>query len=310
MADQAIKDLIYKAQTIGNIEPIEYMIPYPSTQALIEGQNIKFGDQIVYKDHNITNIDFYRLIQQTAHWLSEQGIKPKDNVIIEENEFPQTELMLFGLWHMGARGTILENKNVKIDKTLAPKILHKESNLIEKVSSYPKNFEPEHKALLNETAINIISDKGIIFLSHYGLLVNTNSLQKALELKPGVSLFCDIPPTSSSWVVMKVLLPIYSRCIYTKKNPSIIITFKDIEKGTGFQLRKDWENLEGFRDYHIGVCTENTAAFCIGKTPMHLTDFKIKNEKLWVKGHSVMNGYLNQNKNKVSFKNDYLIIQK
>ena len=33
---------IYKAQTIGNIEPIEYMIPYPSTQAIIEGQIIKY----------------------------------------------------------------------------------------------------------------------------------------------------------------------------------------------------------------------------------------------------------------------------
>ena len=116
MADQAIKDLIYKAQTIGNIEPIEYMIPYPSTQALIEGQNIKFGDQIINKDHNITNLGFYRIIQQTAHWLSEQGIRPKDNVIIEEIEFPQTELILFGLWHIGARGTILENKDIKINK--------------------------------------------------------------------------------------------------------------------------------------------------------------------------------------------------
>ena len=308
MADQAIKDLIYKAQTIGNIEPIEYMIPYPSTQALIEGQNIKLGDQIIYKDHNITNIDFYRLIQQTAHWLSEQGIKPKDNVIIEEIKFPQTELMLFGLWHMGARGTILENKNVKIDKTLALKILHKEINLIEKVSSYPKNFEPEHKALLSETAINIISDKGIIFLSHYGLLVNTNSLQKALELKPGVSLFCDIPPTSSSWVVIKAILPIYSGCIYTKVDPSIIITFNAIDKSAGFQLRDDWENLDKYKDHHIGVCTENSAAFCIGKEPIHLTDFKIVGKKLLVKGHSVMNGYLNQDK--MIFKNDYLIISK
>ena len=55
MQNHNIDKLIYKAQTIGNIEPIEYMTPYPSTQALIEGQNIKYGKHIVYDDYNISN---------------------------------------------------------------------------------------------------------------------------------------------------------------------------------------------------------------------------------------------------------------
>ena len=38
-----LKERIYKAQCIGNVEPIEYMIPYPSMRSLIEGQNIKFS---------------------------------------------------------------------------------------------------------------------------------------------------------------------------------------------------------------------------------------------------------------------------
>ena len=59
MQNHNIDKLIYKAQTIGNIEPIEYMTPYPSTQALIEGQNIKYGKHIVYDDYNISNYDFY-----------------------------------------------------------------------------------------------------------------------------------------------------------------------------------------------------------------------------------------------------------
>ena len=46
---------IYKAQCIGNVEPIEYMIPYPNTHALIEGQNIKFAEQVIYEQGNITN---------------------------------------------------------------------------------------------------------------------------------------------------------------------------------------------------------------------------------------------------------------
>ena len=306
MANQTNKDLLYKSQTIGNIEPIEYMIPYPSTQALIEGQIIKFKNQIIYKDHNITNMDFYRLIQQTAHWLSEQGIRPKDNVIIEQLQFPQTELILFGLWHLGARGTIFENTDINVDKTLSIKKLNKESNLLEKISSYSSDFIPEYKALLGETAVNIVSRNGIIFLSHYGLLVNANGLQKALGLKSGSSFYSDLSPVSSSWVVIKAILPIYSGCIYTKADPSIIITFNAVDKSAGYQLRDDWENLDKFKDHHIGVCTENSAAFCIGKEPIHLTDFKIVGKKLSVKGHSVMNGYLDQDK--MIFKNGYLII--
>ena len=39
-----LKKLIYKAQCIGNVEPIEYMVPYPNLRALNEGKvnlNIK-----------------------------------------------------------------------------------------------------------------------------------------------------------------------------------------------------------------------------------------------------------------------------
>ena len=43
-----IKNNIYKAQCIGNVEPIEYMIPYPSMRSLIEGQNIKYNNTDYY----------------------------------------------------------------------------------------------------------------------------------------------------------------------------------------------------------------------------------------------------------------------
>ena len=82
--------LLYKAQTIGNIEPIEYMIPYPSTQALIEGKTLKFGNQIIYEDYKITNIDFYKLVQKTANWLNDKGIQPKENVLIEKKSPKET----------------------------------------------------------------------------------------------------------------------------------------------------------------------------------------------------------------------------
>ena len=67
---------IYKAQTIGNIEPIEYMIPYPSTQAIIEGQilNIKMKK---FSRCGLTNIEFFNSIQRMSNWLNDQGVVPK-----------------------------------------------------------------------------------------------------------------------------------------------------------------------------------------------------------------------------------------
>ena len=301
-------DLLYRAQTIGNIEPIEYMIPYPNTQSLIEGQTIKFGEQIIYKDYGISNMDLYKKIKQTANWLTSQRIKPKDNVIIEKLDFPQSELILLGLWQLGARGVILENEGLSIDKRLSAKKLKIEKSFFEEIASYSSDFIPDYKALLSETAVNVIMENKIILLSHYGLLVNTNSLLKILDIKPGQSFFSDICARSSSWVVIKLLLPIYSGCVYSKNDPAITISYNKLEKRKGFLIRNDWENFENFKSNHIGICTENSAAFCVGKQPLHLTDFKIYNKKICIKGHSVMNGYIN--KNKMAFEEDYLIIKK
>ncbi len=68
---------IYKAQTIGNIEPIEYMIPYPSTQAIIEGQIIKYKNEKVFKDYGLTNNDFFNSIQRISNWLNDQVYSQK-----------------------------------------------------------------------------------------------------------------------------------------------------------------------------------------------------------------------------------------
>ena len=36
-----LKKRIYQAQCIGNVEPIEHMVPYPNLRSLVDGQNIK-----------------------------------------------------------------------------------------------------------------------------------------------------------------------------------------------------------------------------------------------------------------------------
>jgi len=46
----------------------------------------------------------------------------------------------------------------------------------------------------------------------------------------------------------------------------------------------------------------------LDNNPIHLTDYKIIEYELWLKGHSLMNGYLVEDK--MVFKDDYLIIKK
>jgi len=306
----SLADRIYRAQCIGNVEPIEYMVPYPSTQSLIEGQNIKFSDQIIYKKKNITNLRFYEFVQQTAHWLDGLGIQPKDRVIIQQLEFPQTEILLFGIWHLGAIGVLIENEIIiPIDKikNFAKKIPAK-INLISEIKSFPTFFDPKYKALLSDEALVFINKDKSIRLSHYNLLVNTNSIQKALDLKVRTKLSCNLRPISTAWVVFKAILPIYAGCLYTESNPDIIFSFSDVNQKNGFQLRNDWENLEEFENHHFGICPENTAAFCLGDSPVHLTHYEKGKSELKIQGHSVMMGYLNDNANEIGFRDEALYL--
>ena len=107
---------------------------------------------------------------------------------------------------------------------------------------------------------------------------------------------------------MKLLLPIYSGCMYSKNDPAITISYNKLGGRKGYLIRNDWENHEDFKSNHIGVCTENSAAFCVGKQSLHLTDFKIYEKNIWIKGHSVMNGYID--KKKMNFEENYLVIEK
>ena len=300
------KTQLYSAQTIGNIEPIEYMIPYPGTQAIIEGQIIKYGDKSIFSDYNLKNIEFYELIQKMANWLTEQGINPKDNVVIEENSSLHSLLLLYSLWHMGAKGVFLENSNVKINKKLNVKRINFEIDFQKTLMSYPSVFIPKYKALLDETAIIMITGAKSIFLSHYSLLVNANSIQKALDLRSGMNFYCDLKANSTFWVVICAILPIYTMCPFTKKDPQCTFTYDEISQKQGYRLRKDLENIEDFKVNDIALCKENSAVLAVKNNPIHLTDFKVKENELWIKGHSLMSGYLEEEL--MSFKDNYLII--
>jgi len=299
---------IYRAQTIGNIEPIEYMIPYPSTQAVIEGQIIKYKNEKVFKDYGFTNIEFFNSIQKVSNWLNDQGILPKDKVVIDENSFLNSILLLYGLWHIGAIAVFLEKEIHSPKLKLNIKCLDYSDDLIKITESHSSHFIPKYKPLLNDDAVVVVSNDKTVFLSHYGLLVNANGLQKLLNLKQQQSFFCKIKPKTSFWVVLCAILPIYAMAIFTSKSPSILLTYDDIDVKDGFKLREDWVNINNYKINELALCKENSAVLALNNSPIHLTDYKIIEDELWLKGHSLMNRYFE--KDKMVFKDDYLIIKK
>ena len=295
-----LKKRIYKAQCIGNVEPIEYMIPYPSMRSLIEGQNIKFSEQVIFEKPNITNLQFYETIQRTAHWLDRIGLKPKERIILTELEFPQTEILLFGIWHLGAIAVIPANESLNSVKTICETNLVIESgiNLFEAIKDFPTTFNPKYKPLLDDEAL-VTFEKGVgIHLSHYNLLVNTNSVQKAINLKSRTRFSCDLKPKSSAWAVLKAILPIYCGCIYDEENPDIRIS----DSNGDFILRDDLQNLSEFGVNELAVCPENSAILTKGQETLHLTELNIKESQLEIHGHSVMMGYLDNTLNEENFR--------
>ena len=290
---------IYQAQCIGNVEPIEYMIPYPSMRSLIEGQNIKFAEQVIFEKLSITNLKFYELIQQTAHWLDSIGLKPRERIILTELDFPQTEILLFGIWHLGAIAVIPANESLGSVKTNCDTNLVIESgiNLFDAIKDLPTSFDPKYKPLLDNEAL-VTFEKGVgIKLSHYNLLVNTNSIQKVLNLKSRTRFSCTLKPISSAWAVLKAILPIYCGCIFDTQNPEFTIG----ESDSDFIIRKDLKNLKDFGNNELAICPENSAVLTKGKTPLHLTNLAIHEKLLKIQGHSIMMGYLDDKLNEKSF---------
>ena len=137
------------------MEPIEYMIPYPSMRSLIEGQNIKFSEQVIIENPSITNLKFYGLVQQTAHWLDSIGLNPRERIIISELEYPKTEILLYGIWHLGAIAVIPANMDVnrvkqKSDTSL---LVDQGIDLFKNIKDFPPKFEPKYKPLLNDEGL-------------------------------------------------------------------------------------------------------------------------------------------------------------
>ncbi len=295
-----LKQKIYQAQCIGNVEPIEYMIPYPSMRSLIEGQNIKFAEQVIFKNPELTNLKFYELIQQTAHWLDSLGFKPKERIILSELEFPQTEILLFGIWHLGAIAVIpaMVDLNEVKEKSQTSNVIPPETNLFNTIKDFPTKFDPKYKPLLDDEALVTFEKRNGIRLSHYNLLVNTNSIQKAIGLKSRTHFACDLSPNSSAWAVLKAILPIYCGCVFDEENPEFTIG----ELNSTFNYRRDLQNHNQFQETYLAICPQNGAVLSVGQAPLHLTEIHHHENEIEIHGHSLMMGYLDDALNESCFR--------
>jgi len=172
------------------------------------------------------------------------------------------------------------------------------------IKDFPTKFEPKYKPLLNDEALVTFEKEQGIRLSHYNLLVNVNSIQKALSIKSRTRYKSSLEPRSTAWVVLQAILPIYCGCIYDTVNPDFTIG----ETGNDFNLRYDLKNMSEFSKTDIAICPENSAGLCLEGLPVHLTDFSLDNGNLKLQGHSVMMGYLDDSENESSFRNKALYI--
>ena len=296
-----IKTKIYSAQCIGNVEPIEYMTPYPSMRSLIEGQTIKFSDQIMDEISNITNQDFFDLVMQTSNWLQSIGIEPKQRVIVPKLEHLECQILLFGIWNIGCSAVFTQGQSIgKIEKRIVDaQIVKLNESLFDTIKTYSNKYLAKHKPLLGDEAVLSFEKESGIRLSHYNLLINVNGIQKAIGLKGRTRFHCDLRTGSICWIIFQAILPVHCGLIYNKINPELTIG----ESGKDYNLRHDLNNLSSFSSNDIAICIENTAALSINGGPIHLSDYDMLNDGIRIRGHSVMMGYLDDEINEVAFEN-------
>ena len=296
-----IKTKIYGAQCVGNVEPIEYMTPYPSMRSLIEGQTIKFSDQIMDEISNITNQDFFDLVMQTSNWLQSIGIEPKQRVIVPELEHLECQILLFGIWNMGCSAVFTQGQSIgKIEKRIVDtQTVRLNESLFDTIKTYSNKYLAKHKPLLGDEAVLSFEKESGIRLSHYNLLINVNGIQKAIGLKGRTRFHCDLRTGTICWIIFQAILPVHCGLIYNNINPELTIG----ESGKDYNLRHDLNNLSGFSSNDIAICIENTAALSINGGPIHLSDYDMLNDGIRIRGHSVMMGYLDDEINEVAFEN-------
>jgi hypothetical protein len=301
-----LKERIYEAQCLGNVQPIEHMVPYPNLRALVDGQNIKYGEKLVYADKKLTSDNIYSMAQQTANWLFSMGITPNDRILVETLPFPQNEILAFGIWTLGASMVLTGEQNLQnATQYGSPSlVINAELDYFEKIKKFPIVYNPIYKPLLADEAMVFWKDGKGIKLSHYNLLVNANGIQHAIDLFEDQTFHVNLEPKSMAWVILQVILPLYSGAPLTSKKPDIRL---GEEKGD-FIIKFQWKELKNTNPPSLYILNENTAFISVNKTPLHLTGLDNNNNPSKITGHSVMMGYTDDKLNDKVFNNNSLNI--
>lgn len=301
-----LKERIYQAQCLGNVQPIEHMVPYPNLRALVDGQNIKYGEKLVYADNKLTSDNIYSMAQQTANWLSSIGITPSDRILVEKLPFPQNEILAFGIWTLGASMILTGDNNIQeATQYGSPSlVINNKLDYFEKIKKFPTAYNPDYKPLLADEAMVFWNNGKGIKLSHYNLLVNANGVQHAIDLFEDQTFYVDLEPKSMAWVILQVILPLYSGAPLTSKDPDILLG--EIEGD--FLIKFDWAELKETTPPSLYILNENTAFISMNKTAIHLTGMNNSKKPTELTGHSVMMGYLDDKLNEKVFINESLKI--
>ena len=304
-----IKDRIYSAQCFGNIEPVEFMVPYPNIFSLVEGQNVKYKDSLLYKDLSITNKDFFDLTNRAASWLTSIGGKPESRIFLPSLPFPYSEIMAFGIWNLGGTVVLTDDKSLPKRKDFeCLNLVSPEIDIQGELSKSNPDFTPKFRAnLLDEAMIFLGKDNGIQ-LSHYNLLVNANGVQISLDLQRGSSVKVNISPNTTAWVVLQVILPFYTGTEITHKKADTTFSLPGQFENPDYLIQPEWSSIEKTDPPTLYLLPENGGILSINDEPIHLTHYETDNKKLKISGHSVMMGYLDEKKNINCFRENSLII--
>ena len=133
-----------------------------------------------------------------------------------------------------------DNDTEKAFKKTNSKIVLENDKIINESEEFPTHYEPRYKPLLeDEAAVLIKNDIGYQY-SNYNLLVNTNGILQEIDLFSDQSYCVNLKANSMPWLILQVILPLYSGSTIDSQNPTITIGNKDSD----FLINEKWNALK------------------------------------------------------------------
>lgn len=305
----SLQERIYRTHWYSNVEPVEFMVPYPNLPALVEGETVKFSQRSLFEDTRLTNGQFRTLVHAAGGWLKSRGVSPGDRIFFGNQAFPNRQILAFACWSVGASLVLLEtgvNESV-LDPGWCAFDLSGEPIPI-RVDSPPDSVDyiPPVKPLLGTEAAVIVLPDRRIRLSHYQLLLNANGIMRGLDLNDRMRFYSSLRPGSLAALIFETVLPFYSGAVFSGNNPQVIIGYSGQFPNQTHVLIADLNP-----DPQTNELTELPEAggiLRIGRQPLPMTEMDTWPGSVLLRGHGVMMGYLEEELNERRFTGSGLLI--